>query len=415
MPRFIDILWTLTYSVAACVAALALMRFAGLSPIFAITGAGVTIMICLQLHTAGSGAGFRRQVARELTSLKRAQAALEEGARETAGRLETLSEEVSERGGEREKALVSEMKVIEGLIRRMSDKSPAAPAPGAPPAPAEHQAQQDVLRVVKDALAENRVDLYLQPIVSLPQRRTVYYESYTRLRDHQGRVVMPAEFLQVAGDAGLMAAIDNMLLFRCVQVVRRLAKKDRRIGVFCNLATESLEDEEFFPQFLDFMRQNSDLAGSLVFEIGQTQFERRSPEAARNMARLADYGFRFSIDHAHDLNADFAEMRRAGVNFFKAPGESLVNWLMSGAETDVAPQDYAGHLARFGIELIAEKIEEETTVVEVLDLDAALGQGHLFGEPRPIREDVLTETEPAPSPVSRAEHYPESMRTAAVH
>jgi cyclic-di-GMP phosphodiesterase TipF (flagellum assembly factor) len=104
------------------------------------------------------------------------------------------------------------------------------------------------------ALAENRVDLYLQPVVSLPQRRTVFYESFSRLRDETGRVMMPAEYLAVAEPEGLVTAIDNLLLFRCVQIVRRLAKQDRKVGIFCNISLASLADETFFPQFLDSCR-----------------------------------------------------------------------------------------------------------------------------------------------------------------
>lgn len=410
MPRLIDILLTLTYSMACCVGALALMRIFGVPPVGTMIVAAAGILLCLQLHLAGSSNSFRHDVRKDIAKLRKEQTRLEKAATETAARLKEITEDFAVRGEERERALVSEMKVIETLIERMGERMPAG---GAARRPASGGApNEDMLSVVREALQENRVDLYLQPIVSLPQRRVSFYESYTRLRDASGRVVMPGEFLKVAMDAGLMTAIDNLLLFRCVQIVRRLSAKDRQTGVFCNLSPESLEDPDFFPQFMDFMRQNSDLSSSLIFEIGQDSFLRRSPEAARNMARLADFGFRFSIDHATDLSADFADMRRAGVKFFKVPGEILVERLLGGAEMmDVSPEDYVGHLARFGIELIAEKIETEATVVEILDFDAAFGQGHLFGEPRPIREDALTETH---APIATPTHA-DIPRAAAMH
>ena len=56
-----------------------------------------------------------------------------------------------------------------------------------------------------------------------------------------------------------MSAIDNLLLFRCVQIVRRLAKNDRKVGIFCNISLASLGDEVFFPQFLEFLSENKDL------------------------------------------------------------------------------------------------------------------------------------------------------------
>jgi cyclic-di-GMP phosphodiesterase TipF (flagellum assembly factor) len=249
--------------------------------------------------------------------------------------------------------------------------------------------------VVREALDANRVDLYLQPVVGLPQRRTYFYEGYTRIRDADGRVLAPAEFLAAAEEANLITDVDNLLLLRCVQIVRRLTKQDRRIGVFCNVSIRSLADDEFFPAFLDFLRRNSDLAGALIFEMPRAAFEARSATAARNMARLADFGFRFSIDQVSDFNLDLAELQRAGVRFVKASGQRLIEAArgqepIAGRQPGaLAPEDIAGLFARYGVDLVAEKIETEAMVVEVLDLDIAYAQGHLFGAPRPVRDDVI--------------------------
>src|SRR6185437_2921283 len=115
-------------------------------------------------------------------------------------------------------------------------------------------------------------------------------------------------YLSVAEPEGLVSAIDNLLLFRCVQIVRRLASKDRKVGIFCNVALGSLADESFFPQFLEFLSENRDMAGALIFELGQPAYERRGAAEARNMAKLADLGFRFSLDKVVDLDLNFADL-----------------------------------------------------------------------------------------------------------
>ncbi len=58
-------------------------------------------------------------------------------------------------------------------------------------------------------------------------------------------------------------------------------------------------------------------------------------------------------------------------------------------ETDIHPADLSDLMARFGIGLIAEQIESEATVAELLDLEVRFGQGFLFSPPRPVRADVL--------------------------
>jgi cyclic-di-GMP phosphodiesterase TipF (flagellum assembly factor) len=272
-----------------------------------------------------------------------------------------------------------------------------------------------LLETVREALADNRVDLYLQPVVSLPQRRTLYYEGFSRLRDEGGRVIMPAEYLAVAEPGGLVSAIDNLLLFRCVQIVRRLAKNNRKVGIFCNIALGSLADEAFFPQFLEFMGQNKDLAGALIFELGQAAFNRRGSVEARNMGKLADLGFRFSLDKISDLDLDFQDLARADVKFLKIGAELLLDKLARNegppavqALRDLDVGDFAELTRRYGVEVVAEKVEAERQVVDILELNVAFGQGNLFGEPRAIRDAVLAEADPP------AEFIRETLRARAV-
>jgi cyclic-di-GMP phosphodiesterase TipF (flagellum assembly factor) len=323
--------------------------------------------------------------------------------------LEGLEERLSSAAETRTRALTVEVHMLEDLVGRLSqtieDLSDPHPARtfgivGADRARPDPRAAV-LLETVREALSENRVDLYLQPVVSLPQRRTVFYESFSRLRDADGRVLMPAEYLRVAEPEGLVSAIDNLLLFRCVQIVRRLAKTDRKIGIFCNISIASLGDEVFLPQFLGFLSQNQDLHGALIFELGQAAFRERGSLEARNMAKLADLGFRFSLDKVTDLNLDFADLARADVKFVKLSADLMLEQLIHAdgrsalrSLPDVQASDYAALTRRYGVELIAEKVESERQVIDILELEVGYGQGHLFGEPRAIRDSILAETDP---------------------
>jgi len=401
MPRATDILIVLTYAMIAVVAALAFDRFGLMSTSFAWLMGAFVFLIAGQAHSAAARSIERKTFEQEIHELQAANLSIIEEMEAAQARIETIAGAIRAEAVEREAALTNEVKVLEDLVRRMGAVPPSQR--GAAIAP---DASGDIdIEVVRDALEQNRVDLYLQPVVSLPQRKTYFYESYTRLRDAKGAIIAPAVFIRAAEEAGLVGEVDNLLLFRCIQIVRRLTKSDRRIGIFCNLSLRSLTDETFFPAFLDFMRRNSDLAGSLIFEISQNAFDERSPAAARNMARLADYGFRFSIDQVRNLDIDLAEMQRAGIRFAKVEGQRLIEAVRTGEQIAqieagaIRPEDIAGLFARYGVDLIAEKIESESTVVEILDIDVAYAQGHLFGEPRPVKEEIL---ETAADPVRLA-------------
>jgi cyclic-di-GMP phosphodiesterase TipF (flagellum assembly factor) len=319
---------------------------------------------------------------------------------------------VDHEAARRSEELSSEVRILEALVQRLSNdlderlsSVTIAGPPGAASTPARGDSRRRqaaaILQDVREALSDNRVDLYLQPVVSLPQRRTLFYEGFSRLRDQDGRTMMPADYLPVAEPEGLVSAIDNLLLFRCVNIVRRLSKSDRKVGIFCNISLASLADEVFFPQFLEFLAENRDTAGGLIFELGQAAYERRGAVEARNMAKLADLGYRFSLDKITDLTLDFADLARSDVKFVKISAKVLLEQLLEldgrltlkGAP-DLEAVDFSALAQRYGVDVIAEKIESERQVVDVLELNIPFGQGHLFGEPRAIREQVLAESDP---------------------
>lgn len=353
----------------------------------------------------------------ELGNIREANLILAQQMEKIDARLTEVVETVTDDALRRSEELSSEVHHLEDTVQRMAEQMEAQLSSRVAAAPGHTFGRgpqsEALLDTVKSALADNRVDLYLQPVVSLPQRRTVFYESFSRLRDDSGRVMMPAEYLSVAEPEGLVAAIDNLLLFRCVQIVRRLAKQDRKVGIFCNISLASLSDESFFPQFLEFLSANKDMAGALIFELGQSAFDRRGAVEARHMARLADLGFSFSLDKVNDLDLDFQDLARADVKFIKVGAQMLLDQLeetdgrlVIKSLPDLHASDFSRLTRRYGVEVIVEKVESERQIVDLLELEIAFGQGHLFGEPRAIRDAVLAETAP-PADFMRA-----SMRKA---
>src|ERR1700761_2734298 len=274
---------------------------------------GITGFVVLQQVLGGiARRRDKHAVAKELAHLRRSHLEFETALHDTRARLGEISGQIEQRAGAQEKKIVAELKVLESLMRDFAGKvsRSSAQVPQEPQKPQRGPASAylntlgekgELLETIRSSLEQNRVDLYLQPIVSLPQRKLRYYEALSRLRDQNGQVIMPAQYMQVAGEAGLMSVVDNLLLFRCVQIVRRLTQKNREIGIFCNISGDTLTDKEFFPQFLDYMRVNRDLAGHIVFEFSQEAVLKAGSEGEHNLAALATMGFGLSMDHVESL------------------------------------------------------------------------------------------------------------------
>ncbi len=276
-----------------------------------------------------------------------------------------------------------------------SPPQPAAAPPKihavTPAATASGRNQTLLLATLRNAIDENRIDIFLQPMVTLPQRKVRFYEAVTRVRDERDQLIAAEEFISIAEASGLIGRIDNMVLLRCVQVLRRLMVRNKDVGVFCNVAASTLGNSTSFAQCLDFLEANRALAPSLVLEFKQSTFRNLGPAETENLAALAQRGFRFSIDHVTDLRIEPRELADRGVRFIKVPASLLLD-PRQASTSDIHPSDLSDLLGRFGIDLIAERIEGERAVVDLLDYDVRFGQGFLFAPPRPLRPEGASAT-----------------------
>ena len=353
-------------------------------------------------------ADLARQVAEVSRRLNAVESRVSNTANSARGAVDPIAAEIGELGG-LVRQIAETVAVHEAVLQRQGAVvAPAAEAAtDATLAVSEHDAvtgaavfrglsRDGVIDFIAKAMEEERIDLYLQPIVTLPQRKVRYYEAVSRLRTPAGEIIPACDFIEYAESAGLMPKLDNMLLFRCVQVTRRLQMKNRDVGLMCNISATTLTDPVYFKQMLDFMDANRALAGALTLEFTQGAYRAFGPIEQESLAALAERGFRFSMDHITDLRMEAKDLADHGFRFLKVPAALLLN-KTANAQSDIHPEDLADLLARSGIDLIAERIENENMVVDLLDYDVRFGQGFLFSPPRPVRAEALQGEGAAPA------------------
>jgi cyclic-di-GMP phosphodiesterase TipF (flagellum assembly factor) len=380
---------TATYALVAAFVAFFLPGvFDSFTEATALVSGAVLFLIGLQIHTIYYWKFGKEDTVDRLLALHQDYQVSLDRLEENKAELDELREKIFKIDHQQNTEIISEMHVLQTLLNQVIAKSgksleDKSTDKGFQPGKMimQEQAQKErsdgeVLNIMHHALEGNRVDLYLQPIVSLPSRRIVHYESFSRVRDEEDNVIFPSQYLKLAEDSGLVGTLDNLLLFRCIQVIRKLGPRRPDLRFFCNISSVSLNDKEFFPQFIDFMMENHDLADRLIFEFSQKDVLRHSPLVGRSLATLGRRGFRFSMDHIIDLNMDLAELSSRYFRYVKVSADAILD-----KEIDIHPDDLKEAFSRYDLDLIVEKIENDQTIVEILDYGMDYGQGYLFGEP----------------------------------
>ncbi len=406
MPFFYHAVIFLTYaSMAAAVAVVLPQTVPSVDETLALVVGAVVLVGCGLMHEVLARLDRRRELVEHVSGLRHAQdemmseLALARG--ETRRLYESFMGAGQEGAGDPDHdEMRADLRVLEKLVKRLAGRSErngesadaveaAADRPRASPESGPRVVsgldEAAILELVRDGLNRGRVDLFLQPIVSLPQRKHQYYECFSRIRVDRDSILVPEQYLAVAEKEGLITAIDNMLLFRCVQLVRKSQRRRPNVGFFCNISPYSLADGSFLADFADFMAVNVDLAANVLFELGEATFESLDQDVAEELERLAALGFRFSVDQVTNLNARFEDWARRHVKFVKIEVGLLLSQL-HGQGQGRSVTDLKRRLHRCGIDLIAEKIESEETLIELLDHSIEFGQGYLFGEPRLNRD-----------------------------
>jgi cyclic-di-GMP phosphodiesterase TipF (flagellum assembly factor) len=300
---------------------------------------------------------------------------------------------------------------------------PDPPAPAPPRAPARRPAQpgspvpasreapslwvSDAGRSsseAEEAIGSGRIEVHLQPIVTLPQRKVRLYEAFVVLKSAAGRIIPASEHAPAAAALGRRAAFDEMAVLRCVQIARKLAARNRDLLLVCNLSPDSLSTPGFVSEVTDLLAASPGLGSQLVFEFSQAEVAAMGSAEFDALRTLGGAGCRFSMDAVTDLRLDGHWLAAHGFRFAKPAAALLLD--ETSRSTEIHAADLAGLLARYGVELVAESIEAEAMVADLLDYDLRLAQGALFSPPRLVRPEVLTDEPaakkgPAPSSVPK--------------
>jgi cyclic-di-GMP phosphodiesterase TipF (flagellum assembly factor) len=264
----------------------------------------------------------------------------------------------------------------------------------AEPAPVADQAAPSatMLQELREAIEANRIDLYLQQVVTLPDRKLRYYDASTRIRTGGDDFMAPADYLPLAEREHLMPRIDNVMLVKCVQLLRRVGSGSRLKGVFCNLSSQALRDQDFFPELVEFMEENGALADSLTFQVSQRAVLDLGTDELAGLKSLGKLGFVFSLDHVADLDVDFAALRDHFFRYVKIEAKTLLHDLQE-AGGSVPAADMTSFLDRFDLKLIAEKVDDEASLSRLMEYGVELAEGDLFARPVPVTPELFRELE----------------------
>jgi PAS domain S-box-containing protein len=241
---------------------------------------------------------------------------------------------------------------------------------------------------IRDAIDEQRLVLYSQPIVPLcgGLRRE---ELLLRMLGRDGELIPPGSFLPVAERFGLIGEIDRWVMTQAVQ----LAAVGRRVQV--NLSAHSIRHHDLLPLIDHELRTAGADPANLVFEITETALMDDLESGERFARELVEIGCRVALDDFGTGFGSFTYLKRLPVTYLKIDCE-FVREIVTNQANQHLTKAIIGLAQGFGYQTIAEGVEDEQTVELLRQLGVDYAQGFIFGRPAPV-------TDAGPAPVTARE------------
>jgi EAL domain-containing protein (putative c-di-GMP-specific phosphodiesterase class I) len=233
--------------------------------------------------------------------------------------------------------------------------------------------------LIFSALAQHRLVLYGQPIVSLKSLEPVATELLIRMREsHQApELLSPAAFLPAAERFDLIGVIDEWVAGEAI----KLAGAGHRVTV--NLSAKTVSDSAQVDVIRAAVLANEGAAANLIFEITETAVA-DNLDAARTFAiRMRKLGCAIALDDFGVGHGTFTYLRRLPIDYLKIDLE-FVRDLLSDDESRQVVEAIVGVAHQFEVLTIAEGVEDQATLDELRRMGVDYAQGYWTGRPAPL-------------------------------
>jgi len=252
---------------------------------------------------------------------------------------------------------------------------------------------------IKDALDNDRIKLYAQPIVTINKRlpKNQHYEILVRLLDEEGQLVQPGAFIPAAERYNLMYNIDKRIIEDTFSFIRYKQPENIEVYYSINLSGNSLNEDSLSSHIESLIEKYQITPRHICFEITETAAIKNLQSAKQLIRKLKEIGCQFALDDFGSGLSSFQYLKNLPVDYLKIDGSfvsDMVNNTIDHAM--VAAINEVGHV--MGIKTIAEYVENDQIMKKLEKLNVDYGQGYGIAQPKPLEDFFEKEDEDDSSP-----------------
>ena len=248
------------------------------------------------------------------------------------------------------------------------------------------RAERATAQMIRDALDEDRVVVYYQPIYSIKHKRFTSAEALVRIVDQDGRLVPPGAFIQVAEENGLISDIGKRVLEKTCSFYQSSDLASYGLGyIEVNLSVAQCADARLSEDYIGIMERANIEPYHINLEITESTSSREKQTLIGHMQQMLSHGVNFSLDDFGSGASNLNYILDMPVQFVKFDKEMIQEYFSSDKAKYVV--EAAMHMIHgLGLEIVAEGVETEEQYRKMEEIKINYIQGFYFSKPLPEQE-----------------------------
>ena len=237
---------------------------------------------------------------------------------------------------------------------------------------------------IKNALDEDRFELYCQSIEPLSDNET-HYEILVRMIDEDGEIVFPDDFIPVAERYNLMNMVDRWVIKHTFELLSKEEYRDisanYKWGI--NLSGMTISDPDFHDFVSACLHEYEFEPTNLYFEITETAAIKNFQNCISFMNKIHSLGVQFALDDFGSGLSSFSYLKNLSIDYLKIDG-SLIKDIVSSRLDQVMVSSIAGIAKELNVKTIAEYVENEAILHVLMNMNIDFAQGYEIMKPKPV-------------------------------
>jgi len=234
------------------------------------------------------------------------------------------------------------------------------------------------IQKIKDAIEQDRIVTFYQPIIDNSSGAITKYESLVRMIDVNDEIISPFFFLDIAKKAKLYTQITKIVLDKTFKMFEPLDAYDFSI----NITIEDINDEEIAQYIFDKLEEYAH-CHRIIFEITETEEIENYFFVNKFIKTIKGFGARVAIDDFGTGYANFEHIISLDVDFIKIDG-SLIRNIDTNPESQAIAEAIIAFSQKLGSKTVVEFVHNEAVYNKVKAMGADYSQGYYLGEPSPV-------------------------------